>query len=221
MALGNRRGINRAGYFVMPMDETLGVAAIDLSGRVHAVVDLRLKVARVGDLQSELVERFLRGVRPGRARQRPRQGALRPLEPSPDRGALQGVRARAALRLLARSPARRGRCPSTKGAAVTMTSRAIALIDYGAGNLTSVRKGFAAVGAELFTPRAPADLAARPGDRRAGRRPLPGDRAARRRVAGRDPRRGRSAACRCSASAWACSGCSSRARRRRTCPGSG
>jgi glutamine amidotransferase len=34
----------------------------------------------------------------------------------------------------------------------------IALIDYGAGNLTSVRKGFAAVGAELFTPREPADL---------------------------------------------------------------
>ena len=35
----------------------------------------------------------------------------------------------------------------------------IALIDYGAGNLTSVRKGFAAAGAELYTPRLPADLA--------------------------------------------------------------
>jgi glutamine amidotransferase len=36
----------------------------------------------------------------------------------------------------------------------------IALIDYGAGNLTSVRKGFAAVGADLFTPATPSDLAA-------------------------------------------------------------
>jgi imidazoleglycerol-phosphate dehydratase len=60
-ALGTRRGINRAGYFVMPMDETLGVAAIDLGGRPHAVVDLALKVDRVGDLQSELVHDFFEG----------------------------------------------------------------------------------------------------------------------------------------------------------------
>src|SRR5439155_23250179 len=57
-ALGDRRGINRAGYFVMPMDETLAVAAVDLSGRPHAVVDLQVKVARVGDLQTELVHDF-------------------------------------------------------------------------------------------------------------------------------------------------------------------
>lgn len=64
-ALGNRRGINRAGYFVMPMDETLGVAAIDLSGRIHAVTDLRLRVTRVGDLQSELVGDFFDGFAQG------------------------------------------------------------------------------------------------------------------------------------------------------------
>ena len=64
-ALGNRRGINRAGYFVMPMDETLGVAAIDLSGRIHAVTDLRLKVTKVGDLQSELVGDFFDGFAQG------------------------------------------------------------------------------------------------------------------------------------------------------------
>jgi imidazoleglycerol-phosphate dehydratase len=60
-ALGNRRGINRAGYFVMPMDETLAVAAIDLGGRPHAVVNLKLKVKRVGDLQAELVHDFFEG----------------------------------------------------------------------------------------------------------------------------------------------------------------
>jgi imidazoleglycerol-phosphate dehydratase len=60
-ALGDRRGINRAGYFVMPMDDTLAVAAIDLSGRPHAVVDLSLKVRLVGDLQAELVHDFFDG----------------------------------------------------------------------------------------------------------------------------------------------------------------
>jgi len=65
LALGSRRGIHRAGYFVMPMDETLAVAAVDLSGRPHAVVDLRLKVARVGDLQSELVQDFFEGFAQG------------------------------------------------------------------------------------------------------------------------------------------------------------
>jgi imidazoleglycerol-phosphate dehydratase len=60
-ALGDRRGINRAGYFVMPMDETLAVAALDLSGRPHAVVDLKTRVPRVGDLQTELVHDFFEG----------------------------------------------------------------------------------------------------------------------------------------------------------------
>ncbi len=60
-ALGSKRGIHRAGYFVMPMDETLAVAAIDLSGRPHAVIDLRLRVKRVGDLQAELIHDFFEG----------------------------------------------------------------------------------------------------------------------------------------------------------------
>ena len=64
-AVGLRRGINRAGYFVMPMDETLGVAAVDLSGRPHAVVDLRLRVQRVGDLQTELIQDFFEGFAQG------------------------------------------------------------------------------------------------------------------------------------------------------------
>ena len=64
-ALGNRRGINRAGYFVMPMDETLAVAAVDLSGRPHTVVDLKVSVLRVGDLQTELVQDFFEGFAAG------------------------------------------------------------------------------------------------------------------------------------------------------------
>ncbi len=64
-ALGKRRGINRAGYFVMPMDETLALAAVDLGGRVHAVADLRLKVRSVGDLQAELVTDFFEGFAQG------------------------------------------------------------------------------------------------------------------------------------------------------------
>jgi imidazoleglycerol-phosphate dehydratase len=60
-AVGTKRGINRAGYFVMPMDETLAVAAIDLSGRPHAVVDTRVSVRLVGDLQTELVHDFFDG----------------------------------------------------------------------------------------------------------------------------------------------------------------
>lgn len=59
--IGNKRGINRAGYFVMPMDDTLAVAAIDLSGRPYAVVDLRSPAAKVGDLQTELVQDFFEG----------------------------------------------------------------------------------------------------------------------------------------------------------------
>jgi imidazoleglycerol-phosphate dehydratase len=64
-ALGSRRGINRAGYFVMPMDESLAVAAIDLSGRSHAVVDLRLRVRRVGDLEADLINDFFDGFAQG------------------------------------------------------------------------------------------------------------------------------------------------------------
>ena len=66
-ALGNKRGIFRAGYFLMPMDETLGLAAVDFGGRTAAVVETRVRNRRVGDLQSELVcdffEGFARGAR--------------------------------------------------------------------------------------------------------------------------------------------------------------
>jgi imidazoleglycerol-phosphate dehydratase len=64
-ALGSRRGINRAGYFVMPMDESIGVVAIDLGGRAHAVVDARVKTLKVGDLQADLLTDFFEGFARG------------------------------------------------------------------------------------------------------------------------------------------------------------
>ena len=64
-ALGDKKGILRAGYFVMPMDETLAVVAVDFGGRAQAVVDTKVKVRIVGDLQSELVHDFFDGFARG------------------------------------------------------------------------------------------------------------------------------------------------------------
>jgi imidazoleglycerol-phosphate dehydratase len=64
-ALGDRKGILRAGYFVMPMDETLAVAALDLSGRAASVIDTKTRVRLVGDLQAELVPDFFEGFARG------------------------------------------------------------------------------------------------------------------------------------------------------------
>jgi imidazoleglycerol-phosphate dehydratase len=60
-ALGDRKGINRAGYFVLPMDETLAVVAIDLGGRPALVYKDLVKVQYVGDLQTELLTDFFDG----------------------------------------------------------------------------------------------------------------------------------------------------------------
>ena len=64
-ALGSKRGILRAGYFVMPMDETLGLAAVDFSGRAATVVDTKVNVRHVGDLEAELVTDFFEGFARG------------------------------------------------------------------------------------------------------------------------------------------------------------
>jgi imidazoleglycerol-phosphate dehydratase len=60
-ALGDRVGVNRAGYFVLPMDETLAVAAVDLGGRFALVYADRVNVRKLGDLQAELVHDFFHG----------------------------------------------------------------------------------------------------------------------------------------------------------------
>jgi imidazoleglycerol-phosphate dehydratase len=64
-ALGAKRGILRAGYFVMPMDETLGLAAVDFSGRTSSTVDTKVRGRLVGDLEAELVHDFFDGFARG------------------------------------------------------------------------------------------------------------------------------------------------------------
>ena len=64
-ALGDKHGILRAGYFLMPMDETLGMAAVDFGGRAAAIVETRVRTRLVGDLQSELVPDFFEGFARG------------------------------------------------------------------------------------------------------------------------------------------------------------
>jgi len=64
-ALGTKKGILRAGYFVMPMDETLALAAIDFCGRTASVIDTKVRTRLVGDLQSELVDDFFEGFARG------------------------------------------------------------------------------------------------------------------------------------------------------------
>ncbi len=64
-ALGDKRGILRAGYFLMPMDETLAIAAVDLSGRAAFAVDTKVRTRIVGDLQTELVTDFFEGFARG------------------------------------------------------------------------------------------------------------------------------------------------------------
>jgi imidazoleglycerol-phosphate dehydratase len=60
-SLGNKKGILRAGYFLMPMDETLAAVAIDLSGRPRCVFHAKIKAQKVGDFSVELVEDFFQG----------------------------------------------------------------------------------------------------------------------------------------------------------------
>jgi imidazoleglycerol-phosphate dehydratase len=64
-ALGSKKGILRAGYFVMPMDETLAVVAVDFGGRSAAVIDTKVRTRLVGDLQSELLADFFDGFARG------------------------------------------------------------------------------------------------------------------------------------------------------------
>ena len=140
-ALGDRRGINRAGYFVLPMDETLAVVAVDLGGRPALVYKDLVKVAAGRRSANRTGRGLLRRLRQSRRRESARQGALRALESPQDRGDLQVLRAGDALRLLER------RAPEGS-VAVHERAVVIAVFDYGAGNLRSVQNTLGAIGAE-------------------------------------------------------------------------
>jgi imidazoleglycerol-phosphate dehydratase len=60
-ALGDRKGILRAGYFVQAMDESLAVVALDLGGRPYLVYSDGVRARRIGDLFSELLPDFFQG----------------------------------------------------------------------------------------------------------------------------------------------------------------
>lgn len=57
-AIGEKRGISRYGSIILPMDETLVLAAVDISGRAHLNYDLQIPTQRVGEMDTELVEEF-------------------------------------------------------------------------------------------------------------------------------------------------------------------
>ncbi len=113
-ALGNKRGINRAGYFLMPMDEALAVAAVDLSGRPYLMMKAPIRARRVGDLEAELIEDFFQGFAAA-------AGAnvhLRLLQARSSHHAVEALFkafARALRYAVARDPRLKRQLPSTKG----------------------------------------------------------------------------------------------------------
>lgn len=60
-ALGDMRGITRYGSFILPMDESLIMTAVDISGRSHLSYDLQIPAQKVGDFDTELTEEFYLG----------------------------------------------------------------------------------------------------------------------------------------------------------------
>ena len=57
-ALGDKKGINRAGYFVFPMDEALSLVAVDISGRAHLTYDVKFKPYIGGHTSPDLIKHF-------------------------------------------------------------------------------------------------------------------------------------------------------------------
>jgi imidazoleglycerol-phosphate dehydratase len=142
-ALGDKRGILRAGYFLMPMDETLAIAAVDLSGRAAFAVDTKVRTRLVGDLQTELVTDFFEGFA---------RGARANVHVKTMYGRSNHHKIEAIFKAFAR--ALRVACSRDKqlGENAAQHKRTVVMrvtvIDYKAGNLTSVLKALRHLGAE-------------------------------------------------------------------------
>ena len=61
-AIGDKKGIRRYGYFILPMDEVLALCAVDLCGRPYFQFDCEFTSEKVGDLETELVKEFFYAV---------------------------------------------------------------------------------------------------------------------------------------------------------------
>ena len=155
-ALGDRKGINRAGYFVLPMDETLAVVAVDLGGRPALVYKDRVRVRLVGDLQTELVEDFFGGF-VNHAGANLHAKVLYGRSNHHKIEAIFKCFARAMRYACSTDERLKDQLPSTKGTYVV-----ISIFDYGAGNLRSVQNTLGAIGAEYELIRDAEGFAKRP-----------------------------------------------------------
>ena len=64
-ALGNKEGIRRFGYFILPMDDALVMASLDLSGRAYFAYDAKLTAPTLGTMETETVKEFFMGFAHG------------------------------------------------------------------------------------------------------------------------------------------------------------
>ncbi len=113
-ALGDKKGIVRYGNFLLPMDESLVLCAVDLCGRVHLGYGLNIPTQKVGDFDTELVEEFMLGFARGLAatihlNQMAGSNSHHIIEAT-----FKGL-GRALAQAVAIDPKRQGEIPSTKG----------------------------------------------------------------------------------------------------------
>lgn len=113
-ALGDKRGINRYGSMILPMDEALILTAVDLSGRSCLGFDLKIPTEKIGSFDTELVEEFFLAF----VRCCPMSLHLRQLAGSNSHHIVEGAfksAARCLRQAVAMDPAAAGEIPSTKG----------------------------------------------------------------------------------------------------------